>query len=167
METARARRHSSHTPTPASRCWIRGHQALPADVAAVAQGGERRLSHSQARRRGHALDALRLDGADAADRLDRRLKDGMLHGRSRAAEHRSSRLRPFHRRSDQRDDGVPRSCFLCLDASCADFPSRAGGAFPPFCRSGHDPDQNDSSPWKTRRIDIGFTRDCEFTNPTG
>src|SRR5882757_4469405 len=80
--------------------WSRGHQALPANVVAMAQGGERRLSHSQAGRRGHALDALRLDGADAVDRLDRRLKDGMLHGRSRAAEHRSSWLRPFHRRSD-------------------------------------------------------------------
>jgi hypothetical protein len=81
----------------------------------------------------------------------------------RAVEYRSSRLRPFHRPSDQRDGGLPRSCPSCLDASCADFSPRAGGAFPPFCLSGHDPDQNDSSPWKTCRIGIGFTRDRVFT----
>src|SRR5258708_21186317 len=67
-------------------CWphrpgSRRHQALPADVVAMAKGRERRLSHYQARRRGHALDALRLDVADATDRLDRRLRDGMLHDR--------------------------------------------------------------------------------------
>jgi hypothetical protein len=68
-------------------CWPYGpgsrrHQAVPADVAAMAEGGERGLSYSHPGCGGDALDALCAHVADATDRLDRRLVDGMLHGRS-------------------------------------------------------------------------------------
>ena len=152
----RARLCWAHSP------WSRRDQAIPADLAAMADGGDRGLPNSQAGRRGHALGTLCPDVADATDRLDRRLVDGMLHGRSGAAEHRPSRLRPFHRSSGQRDDGLSRSCLLCLDASRTDFAPRDGGAFPSFCLSRHDSCQNDSSPWTAHWISFGLICDREF-----